>query len=582
MLITARAGEGHQQGDFIFIIFIYKNCFMRYPLLVVCVIIIFLFGFAKVNLNNRKIDKEALNKVFFKKQFSTIQCSPDWSTYNLTEAEIKQMVPLPGTGSHTWKISTKNDSAQFYFNQGINLYYGFHIIEAMPSFKKAQTFDSACAMLYWAEALAYGPNINDMGYAASPDALVAIKKAQVLINNSSVKEQALINAMQARYSNDSTQKRETLNQQYADKMNELYKRFPADAEIGALYADALMNQHPWDLWHHNGLPKPWTPRIRSVLENVLRVSPHHPGANHYYIHTMEASPYAGKATASADRLGKLTPGLSHMVHMPSHIYIRTGNYKKGEEVNKKAVEAYYTYLKLYPDVANNSPLYEIHNRHMQAACSMNRDNYVIALKDAVGCRNSVDTSFLSMEAPLGDYIQYIYMTPELTMVTFEKWDDILKQKAIPEMYHYASLLQQFAKGMSYANTNNVAQANSSLNKMKDIIAINKTRLSIVFAVFNSPLQAANVARNILEGTIAEKGKQLQQAIKYYDLAVAEEDAMVYNEPRDWLIPARHYLGNALLKAKKYKQAEKVFREDLKIHPKNYVATSGLKRAVAFK
>ncbi len=551
---------------------------MRYSLLAAYIIIIFLFGFASVKNNEIKIDEKALSKVLIKKKFSTINCSPDWSTYDLTPAEILQMMPLPGTGDHVWKISTNNDSAQFYFNQGINLYYGFHIIEAIPSFKKAQLFDSACAMLYWAEALAYGPNINDLGYATSPDALLATQKAEKLIMNASLKEQELIKAMQVRYSNDSTHKREALNQEYANKMNEIYKKFPADAEVGALYADALMIQHPWDLWERNGKPKPWTPKIQSVLENLLKVSPNHPGANHYYIHTMEASPYADKATTSADRLGKLTPGLSHMVHMPSHIYIRTGEYKKGEEVNKAAVEKYYTYLKLYPSVANNSPMYEIHNRHMKAACSMKRDDYVIALKDAVDCKNSFDTSFLSMDAPLGDYVQYLYMTPELVMIAFDKWNDILNQNDLPERFHYGALLQHFAKGLAYANTNNLEQANSSLNKIERLM--NEKSLAVVFGPFNAPIQGARVAKNLLKGTIAEKEKRIKQAIQYYKIAVATEDSMIYNEPRDWLIPARQYLGNALVRSKNYKEAAKIFTQDLKIHPKNYLSTKGLKVATA--
>lgn len=546
-----------------------------------CIIIV-LIGYTKIKTASYDIDRTAVAKITSKKQISTISCSPDWGSYQLTFQEIQQMVPLPGTGSHTWKISTSNDSAQFYFNQGINLYYGFHIIEALPSFKKAQMFDPECAMLYWAEALAYGPNINDLGYAASPAALIATKKANVLSKNASLKEKGLIQAMQVRYSADSTHTREYLNKLYSDKMEVLYTRFTSDADIGSLFADALMNEHPWDLWLHNGLPQPWTPKIEKILKNVLKVSPEHPGANHYYIHTMEASPYADKATASADRLVRLTPGLSHMVHMPSHIYIRTGNYKKGEEVNKMALESYFTYVKLYPDVANNAPLYDIHNRHMKAACSMNRNEYSSALQDAIDCKNSFDTSFLSMDAPLGDYIQFVYVTPHLTMLTFEKWDDLLKEKDIDPRFHYALLLQQFAKGMAYANTNNLKMAKSSLTNLEEIMRLNKKRLSIVFGVFNAPLTGAAIANNILKGAIAEKEGRISQAIKYYGIAVTTEDAMVYNEPRDWLTPARHYLGKALLKAKKYKQAVTVFREDLKIHPKNYVASSGLKRAMAFK
>lgn len=546
-------------------------------LIIASSLFIFLIRYAGINTGHDRIDTAAYTQTILKKRLTSISCTPDWTTYHLSKLEIQQMMPLPGTGSHVWKISTKNDSAQFYFNQGINLYYGFHIIEALPSFKKAQTFDGNCAMLYWAEALAYGPNINDYGYAASPDALIAIKKAKEFLNNSSLKEKGLIEAMQVRYSDDSTQKREILNELYADRMKALYIKFPADAEIGALYADALMIQHPWDLWQHDGQPKPWTPQIEKVLENVLKYSPDHPGANHYYIHTMEASPYASKANASADRLERLAPGIAHMVHMPSHIYIRTGQYEKGVKVNRSAVEKYKTYLRLIPDVANNAPLYEIHNRHMQAACSMNRNNYVAALKDAIECRNSFDTSFLLMDAPMGDYIQYVYMTPELTMITFEKWDDIILQPDVQTRFHYAALLQHFAKGMAYANTDEIKKARGALTKLESFLF--EKDLSVVLTPFNAPITSANIAKYILMGTIAEKENSIDAAINYFKVAVTTEDALIYNEPRDWLVPARHYLGNALLTAKKYTEAEKVFREDLKVLPNNYISTIGLQTAI---
>ena len=547
---------------------------MKYLAFAGCSILIFLMGYTHIKKTNDTIDKNAYARILFKKRATTISCSPDWTTYHLTKFEIQQMVPLPGTGSHQWKISTKNDSAQFYFNQGINLYYGFHIIEALPSFKKAQTFDPDCAMLYWGEALAYGPNINDFGYAASPDALAAIKKTSEFIIHASLKEKDLIDAMQVRYSDDSTQKREVLNQNYAAKMKALYTKFPSDAEIGALYADALMIQHPWDLWEHNGIPKSWTPEIERVLENVLKYSPNHPGANHYYIHTMEASPYAFKAIASADRLGRLAPGLAHIVHMPSHIYIRTGQYEKGVKVNKDAVKNYNTYRLLYPDVVNNAPLYEIHNRHMQAACSMNRNDYPSALKDAVECRNGIDTSFLSMDAPLGDYVQYVYMTPELTMINFQKWQDILQQPYVPARFHYATAIQHFAKGMAYANTNDITNARLLLTQVE--LMLNNKDLAVVFTPFNAPLTSCRIARYILLGTIAEKENKSEVAIEYFKTAVATEDSLIYNEPRDWLVPARNFLGNSLLTAKKYKEAEKVFRDDLKVQPGNYISTKGLK------
>lgn len=280
-----------------------------------------------------------------------------------------------------------------------------------------------------------------------------------------------------------------------------------------------------------------------------------------------------KALPHANRLGKITPGLSHMVHMPSHIYIRTGNYTKGVEVNKVAVEQYKKYLQLYPDVANNAPLYDFHNRHMEATCAMNGSNYGEALRSAIDCRNSFDTSFLAWEAPLGGYIQFVYMTPVFTMITFKKWNDILKLEAVEQRHHYAALLDEFAKGLAYANTKRLPEAQESLKRMDDLI--NQPDLEVPFGPFNSPKAGATIAKHLLIATIAEKEGRTNDAIHHYSKAVRIEDAMIYNEPKDWILPARHFLANALLRARKYTEAEKVFRQDLKYNPNNVTSKSGL-------
>lgn len=549
---------------------------MKHLLIISGALIVFLTAYTTIRSPKQGFSKEAYDRAMAKKALGTISCTPDWRTYYLSAEQVQDMVPLPGTGTHTWKISTKSDSAQFYFNQGINLYYGFHIAEAMPSFKKAQLFDSSCAMLYWAEALAYGPNINDLGYFASPDALLAAQKAEDLSKPASKKERALINAMWHRYSADTTVSREILNEHYASLMQDVFDEYPKDPEIGALYADALMVQHPWDLWQHNGRPQPWEPRIQTTLEKVLRYDPDHPGANHYYIHTMEASPFAYKALPSADRLARLAPGLSHMVHMPSHIYIRTGNYEKGEAVNAAAVAAYHKYLTIFPAAVNGAPLYEIHNLHMRAACSMNGNDYTVALRDANACRQSIDPSYMGLDAPMGDFVQYVYMEPMLTMVTFKKWDEILSNAALPDSLHYASAIQQFAYGMADAGKDMLQPAKAALAKMDIELAQND--MAVIFPPFNSPKAAGAVARDILAGTIAEKENDMSTALILFRRAVTEEDALVYNEPRDWLIPARHYLGNALLDAGNKKEAAAVFKEDLRVQPNNEIAKEGLKKS----
>lgn len=518
------------------------------------------------------LNKKAYEGVIRMKSFSSIRCGVDWSAYHLTESEVQQMVPLPGLGFHAWKISTSSDSAQFYFNQAINLYYGFHIIEALPSFKKAQTFDPGCAMLLWGEALAYGPNINDYHYVASAEAFQAVLKAKAL-KGATMKEQLLIKAMALRYSSDSSKKREYLNQLYADAMKTLYSSYPKDPEVGSLYVDALMNQHPWNWWELDGTPKPWTPNIKRTLENILHYSPDHPGANHYYIHIMEASPYPSKAIISANKLGRLTPGLSHMVHMPSHIYIRTGQYSKGIKVNNEAVKLYKKYLTLFPNVMNNASLYEIHNRHMQANCSLNLNEYAGSLSDALICRNSFDTSLMSFPAPEGNYYQYIYMTPVISMLTFNKFSEIIEQPDLGSNWHYGSLIMEFARGVAYANLNNLSKAKECLDKVH--LLLTEKDLTVVMEPFNAPIVSARIAENILKGSIEENKNNLTRAINYYKIAVLTEDSLIYDEPRDWLVPSRHYLGNALLKIKNYKEAKKIFLQDLEFQPKNYISEKGL-------
>lgn len=550
---------------------------MKHILIVLLSLTGFYAAFKATEAPQMRFDKAAYDLAIQKKAKSLISCVPDWKTYSLNNEEIMQMVPLPGTGSHKWQIKVKHDSAQFYFNQGMNLYYGFHIAEALPSFKKAQLFDSTSPMLYWAEALAYGPNINDMGYAASPAALTALAKATDLLPFADQREALLINAMSVRYSADTAMPRLTLNQQYSDKMKALYKLFPKDAEVAALYADALMLQHPWDLWEHSGKPKAWTPEIEKVLEHTLSFAPRHLGANHYYIHVMEASPYAYKASASADRLSSLAPGLAHMVHMPSHIYIRTGKYEKGAALNTAALKQFKTYLALYPGAAAGAFLYDNHNRFMQVACSMNGNNYPVTLKDAMENRMAIDTAYLSMPAPLGSYLQYAYMSPELAMLTFNKWDEILAQPDIPGRYHYATLLQHFAKGMAMANTNDLTHARTELENIRRLII--EPDLSVVLEPFNSASASARIAETILAGTIAQQENKLKKALQYYRAAVIAEDALVYNEPRDWLNPARHYLGNALLQNREFAKAAKVFREDLAVQPLNATASRGWKKAI---
>ena len=529
------------------------------------------FRYSAINKPPKQLSRDA---VYTHRQ--VLQCSPDWTQLN-ADSLANGIGVLPGWGNYRWDIASKNDSARFYFNQGINMYYAFHIIEAMASFKKAQQFDDTNAMIYWAQALAYGPNINDFGYAATPDAFAAAQKALSLKNNCTPKEKALIEAMAVRYSLDSTISRASLNQLYSTAMKRSYNLFSTDADAATLYADALMLQHPWDYWKHDGEAEPWTPELLAVLEGVLQLHPNHPGANHYYIHSVEASKDAKRAMASANRLGKLMPGVAHMIHMPSHIYIRTGNYTEGITVNEMSVKGYTNYLSLYPDVQNNVPLYLIHNLHMQSACAMMKANYAYCIKTAIECSKSFDTSFLSMPAPFGTYMQYLYMTPTLTNVRFSQWDIILNTPPVNEQHVYAAVLWHWATGMAFAAKHQLGSATAELKKMQELMQAQD--MLVVMQPFNAPADAAKVAVKILSGTIAMQENNVTYAIQLLNEAVANEDAMIYNEPKDWLLPAREYLGQFLLKAGNLKKAETIFKEDLKENPGNHWALYGLYQAL---
>lgn len=517
-----------------------------------------------------KEPRQINNTVYVKEKMkSMVFCSPDWNEID-EESLANAIGPLPGWGTYNWKINSHKDSAQFYFNQGINLYYAFHIIESMASFKKAEQFDNNDPMIYWGQALAFGPNINDLEYNAAPEAFEAATKAVALSEHSSPKEKALINSMALRYSKDTAVSRAALDEAYTQAMKQISSN-STDPDILALYADAMMLQHPWRYWKINGEPENWTPEIIRVLENVLRIAPEHPGANHYYIHATEASPDPEKALPSADRLGKMMPGVSHMVHMPSHVYIRSGHYEKGIEVNETAVKAYHKYLELYPEVINKMDIYLIHNLHMQAACAMLRPNYAFSLKSANLARNSFDSSFLSLPAPVGNFAQYVYVTPQFVQLRYGKWNELAKEPAIPENYVYAHLLDSWCRGMAAAATGNKDAANNYLKTMRK--DLQHPDMKIVMGPFNAPESSGLVAEKLLQGAISEKFGSMDEAIGLYRKAVALEDSLIYTEPRDWLIPSRHYLANSLIKAGKVREAEVVLHEDLEINPDNFYALS---------
>ena len=497
------------------------------------------------------------------------------SIYDPANAAV-EIPALTGWGHYHFKITTGSDSAQYYFDQGLSMYYAFHNIEAIASFAKAARFDPQCAMAWYGKALALGPTINfSNSYKAPAEALEAATKSRELISGCTEVEKDLIMAMEYRYRPDSTLSLSQLRSNYADAMRMAYERHQDNVDVMVLYADALLLMHPWDLYTQNHEPKPWTPEIRDILEQALAMSPSHPGANHYYIHTMEASLNPEAALKSAKVLETLMPSVSHITHMPSHIYVRTGNFRKGLKVNDVAIAGFKKYLKAYAPVMEGFGLYEVHNIHLQNNLAQLAGNYRIAAATADSIHNMIPPAFLAMKNGDGNYMQELYAEPLITKVRFGKWKELLKIPMVDTL-PYVNALQRFARGMAYSRLNEHALAGKELQaleeKMKDSI------LKINLDNFSPPYDVLVVADLILKGAMAENQKDINKAIDLYNQAVKAEDRLIYIEPRSWLLPARQYLGNALLKAGQNEKAIAVFKEDMAITSTNGWSLTGLKQA----
>ncbi len=506
------------------------------------------------------------SEVAAKKQFA-IRCSPLY-----IPAADDNIPLLPGWGSYEWKISTSSDSAQIFFNQGINMYYAFHIIEARASFDKATKFDPGCAMAWWGKALAYGPNINDFGYQRPSEAYASATKADELKNKNSPVEIALIEAMKERYTNDSTADQAKLNVRYRNEMKKVFTKYQRDENVSTLYADALMLLHPWDLYDHDYKPKAWTPEIVDVLKHSLALNSKQPGANHYFIHCVEASADPGRATASAVFLAKAMPDVSHLTHMPSHIYIRTGNYADGITVNDDAIAGYQKYVQSFAPAQENMALYELHNIHMKLNCAQMAGNYKQASSASLELQQKIPAFYLPMPGALGNYVQSLHQSVLFTQIRFGKWNDILQTK-LDDSLVYTPVLQHFARGLAFSKTNKPAEALLELKAMQE--KMKNPVLKEPMAPFSAVYDAALVALNIFEGVVAEQQQDFTKAIMHFEQAVKAEDNLVYNEPRDWLLPARHYLGNAFFNSRNYQKAIAVFNKDLTINPNNGWALTGL-------
>jgi len=515
-------------------------------------------------------DSENKENSFAEKKKLAIRCAP---AYIPTADET--IPPLTGWGTYKWKVSTKSDSAQFYFNQGMAMYYAFHIIESRASFDKAVRFDPSFAMGWWGKALAFGPNINDFGYQRPSEAYPSAAKAVSLKASCTPIEKALIDAIAIRYVEDSTQDQKLLNEKYNDAMAGLFKQYNTNADVAALYADAQMLLHPWDLYNHDFSPKAWTPKIVTTIKQVLKLAPSHPGGHHYLIHAVEASDRPEEALKSANFLAKAMPSVSHVTHMPSHIYIRTGYYNTGISVNASANEGYRKYLAAFAPTTEGAFLYLLHNLHMKIACAQMAGNYKESLSAARDLQAEIPDAYLTFGGALGNYIQYLHQSPLMTFIRFGKWQELLNEKMIDTL-PYVAVLQHFGRGLAFARLGKAEEASAALAQMR--LKMADASLKEPMTPFNAAYDGAVIAESILSGAIAEQQNNLSLAIQHYQKAVKDEDQLIYNEPRDWILPTRQYLADALLKAGRYDEAILILKQDLKINPSNGWAMTGLQIA----
>jgi tetratricopeptide (TPR) repeat protein len=493
---------------------------------------------------------------------------------------------FPGWGHYHYKVSTTNDSAQFYFDQGLSLYYSYHLTEAAASFREAARNDSNCVMAYWGEALAMGPYYNDSYYYKMPLAVLpvidqmkrlaataSLKEGEAISPKGrepiSPKERDLIGVMSRRYDADTTiSHRFALNRTYSEAVRPLVDRYPADLDIKALYIDGRMIEHAWDMWDSKGMAKPWTPELVKYCEDILAANPEHPAALHYYIHIEEASQHPEAALHSADVLQALMPGVAHMVHMASHMYQRTGLYVKGVSVNDRANAAVINYSELASQLHLGT--FSAHYHTVEAFCALNGGMYKKAMEIASESRKMLALSPASLQRAA---VQYHYMMPAFVLVRLGKWQEVLDLPAPENTMVYASVLSDFARGLAFVRTGKMEAAQACLDSLRD--RLKDPVLKIRVLPFNPPIKAATVAEGILAGELFFTQKKYDEAMTAFARAIECEDGMSYGEPKDWPLPARHYAGACLLKLGRAAEAEKLYREDLAENPGNGWALAGL-------
>ena len=492
--------------------------------------------------------------------------------HNPLQTETKPATPGDGLGKVDHPVSTTSAEAQKFFNQGLAYLYGFNHEEAVKSFKRAAELDANLAMAYWGVSLALGSNYNLTADAAQlKEAYANLQKALALAPKASEIERAYIAALTGRYSENPQADQKKLALEYKAAMGELVKKYPDDLDAATLYAESMMNLRPWQLWSLDGKPAEGTLEIVAVLESVLKRNPNHTGANHYYIHAVEASPNPERAYQSAIRLGWLAPNAGHLVHMPSHIYIRTGDYNEAAKSNADAIIADRNYIRKTGSRGVYTMMYYNHNIHFLSAASAMNGQYAEAVKQARELEANV-RPHLKMMPMLEMFAPYTLVT----LVRFRKWDEIMKYPQPESDLRITGGFWHFARGLAFAENGKPDEAGKELTALREKIKIIPAETGFGNSTAHGVLK---VAEELLAGEVALSRGDKKTAIELLRKAVASEDIVNYNEPPDWDLPAREWLGRALLINGEDAEAETVYRAELAKHPRNGRALFGLAEAL---
>ncbi|MGH9754562.1 MAG: tetratricopeptide repeat protein [Blastocatellia bacterium] len=474
---------------------------------------------------------------------------------------------IAGLSDLHYPVSTKNPEAQKFFDQGLALIYAFNHEEARRSFEQAARLDPKLAMAQWGIALAVGPNYNEpqIDPARLSAARRALEKANELAVGASEKERDYIVALTKRFHIPDDLKKSAMD--YRDAMSALRKKYPKDVDAAALCADSMMNLIPWQLWTKDGRPAEGTTEIVAILESALKLSPNHIGANHLYIHAVEASKNPGRAMESANKLGKLAPNAGHLVHMPSHIYIRTGDYEAAAKVNEAAAEVDRAYIKATGARGMYPAMYYSHNLHFQVESYNCMGRYAEAKRAATQLTDNVRGHLKDMPMLEGFLPSTFFVD-----LRFNRWDDVLNLPAPGKETPITGALLCYARGVAFAAKGKVAEAENERRLFSS--ASNSVSGETPFGL-NTVAGVFKIAGHALDARIAAAKGDRRAAVEHWRKAVAAQDDLNYDEPPSWYYPVRESLGAALLVAGDAVEAESVFRKNLEDNPRNGRSLFGL-------